>query len=65
MLGVLVAVGRAGERGVDLAVCSAHQLRGLPEDLLPAQTDRQNVSGRTSPALQLVTETELDGGSQP
>lgn len=38
VLGVFVAVSRAGQRRVDLPVGPAHQLCGLAEDVLPAQT---------------------------
>lgn len=38
VLGVFVAVSWAGQRRVDLPVGPAHQLCGLAEDVLPAQT---------------------------
>lgn len=47
LLRVFVAVSRAAQRRVDLAVGSAHQLCGLAEDVLPART-HHSVSAHIS-----------------
>lgn len=46
LLRVFVAVGRAAQRRVDLPVGSAHQLRGLAEDVIPARKAEVEATAR-------------------